>query len=168
MDYFIDTEFLEDGSTIDLISIAVVASDGREFYYTSSEFDRDRVYADAWLTTNVTPHLPHESEWRTRKEIKEALLYFVDQKPTFWAWYADYDWVALCQLFGRMIDLPEHFPKMCMDLKQLQKHLDMSRNDLPSQDGNVHDALADARWNKQVYDCMMNRAVRDAIVLRCR
>lgn len=32
MKYFLDTEFHEDGKTIDLISIGIVAEDGREYY----------------------------------------------------------------------------------------------------------------------------------------
>lgn len=35
--YFYDTEFIEDGKTIDLISIGVVCEDGREFYAESQE-----------------------------------------------------------------------------------------------------------------------------------
>ena len=34
--YFFDTEFYEDGKTIDLISIGIVAEDGREFYAVSN------------------------------------------------------------------------------------------------------------------------------------
>ena len=37
--YFYDCEFIEDGRTIELISIGVVAEDGREFYAVSTEFD---------------------------------------------------------------------------------------------------------------------------------
>lgn len=37
MKFFLDTEFYEDGSTIDLISIGVVTEDGREFYAVSQE-----------------------------------------------------------------------------------------------------------------------------------
>lgn len=36
----------------------------------------------------------------------------------FYAYYADYDWVVFCWLFGRMIDLPKGFPMYCIDLKQ--------------------------------------------------
>jgi hypothetical protein len=36
----------------------------------------------------------------------------------FYAYYADYDWVVFCQLFGKMIDLPNGFPRYCNDLKQ--------------------------------------------------
>ena len=39
MRYFYDTEFIENGRTIELISIGVVAEDGREFYAISTEFD---------------------------------------------------------------------------------------------------------------------------------
>ena len=33
--YFIDTEFMEDGHTIELISIGICCEDGREFYAVS-------------------------------------------------------------------------------------------------------------------------------------
>lgn len=37
MRYFIDTEFIEKPNTIDLISIAIIAEDGRELYLISSQ-----------------------------------------------------------------------------------------------------------------------------------
>ena len=40
-------------------------------------------------------------------------------KPVFYAYYADYDWVVFCWLFGRMIDLPKGFPMYCNDLQQI-------------------------------------------------
>lgn len=43
----------------------------------------------------------------------------VDVTPTFYAYYADYDWVAFCWLFGNMMDLPKGFPMYCNDLKQM-------------------------------------------------
>ena len=39
MRYFYDTEFLEDGETIDLISIGIVAEDGREYYAVNLNAD---------------------------------------------------------------------------------------------------------------------------------
>lgn len=36
----------------------------------------------------------------------------------FYAYYADYDWVVFCWLFGKMVKLPKGFPKYCRDLKQ--------------------------------------------------
>ena len=35
--YFLDTEFIEDGKTIDLISLGIVCEDGRELYLQNSE-----------------------------------------------------------------------------------------------------------------------------------
>lgn len=42
MRYFYDCEFIEDGRTIELVSIGVVCEDGREFYAVSTEFDPER------------------------------------------------------------------------------------------------------------------------------
>lgn len=36
----------------------------------------------------------------------------------FYGYYADYDWVVFCWLFGKMKDLPKGFPMYCIDLKQ--------------------------------------------------
>lgn len=55
MRYFYDTEFIEDGHTIELISIGVVAEDGREYYAVSTEFDPER--AGSWVRTHVLPKL---------------------------------------------------------------------------------------------------------------
>ena len=68
--YFYDTEFIDDGRTIELISIGVVAEDGREYYAISTEFDPER--AGRWVRTNVLPKLPSPSSqlWRSRKQIR--------------------------------------------------------------------------------------------------
>ena len=39
--------------------------------------------------------------------------------PEFYAYYAAYDWVAFCWIFGKMLELPRSFPKYCRDLKQI-------------------------------------------------
>ena len=56
MRYFYDTEFIDNGRIIDLISIGVVADDGREFYAISTEFDPES--AGRWVRTHVLPKLP--------------------------------------------------------------------------------------------------------------
>lgn len=53
-----DLEFLEDGRTIELISIGMVCDDGREYYAVNSGADWDRVRKHQWLMQNVWPHLP--------------------------------------------------------------------------------------------------------------
>ncbi|HXO12259.1 MAG TPA: hypothetical protein VN871_07835, partial [Mycobacterium sp.] len=56
MRYFYDTEFIDDGYNIELISIGIVAEDGREYYAVSTEFNPER--AGNWVRANVLPKLP--------------------------------------------------------------------------------------------------------------
>jgi len=158
MKYFFDTEFIEDGKTIDLISIGVVDENGRELYCCNTAARLD--LANDWVRANVLPHLPpyDDEAWCSREGIKNRLLTFVggDLKPEFWAYYADYDWVALCQLFGTMMQLPSYFPKWCRDLKQLSASLESPRQHPPDPE-DEHDALADARWNKLLYEVLTVR-----------
>lgn len=57
MKYFLDTEFIEQGhgNPIQLVSIGVVAEDGREYYAINSGFDPDS--ANEWVRQNVLPSL---------------------------------------------------------------------------------------------------------------
>ncbi len=82
------------------------------------------------------------SELKDRKTID-------GKKPVFYGYYSDYDWVVFCQLFGRMIDLPPQFPMFCMDLKQLS--VDVGSPKHPKQAKGDHNALEDARWNRDLY-----------------
>lgn len=155
--YFIDSEFDEDGERIILLSIGIACEDGRVFYAESSEADWDR--PNDWVKANVLPHMngPDIPEtWLTRKEIADAIVVFAqggDDAPEFWAWYGDYDWVVLCQLYGRMIDLPKHWPMFAMDVKQLA--VSLGDPALPKQDGMEHHALADARWTKDAHEFLI-------------
>ena len=64
--YYYDFEFIEDGTTIELISIGIVAEDGRELYlvnqgieWTKTRGDLyDRICGHNWLMANVVPQLP--------------------------------------------------------------------------------------------------------------
>lgn len=281
--YFIDTEFLEGSqkeefpislfrkntpNTIDLISIGVVAEDGREYYAISKDFNlkeawnrydekveimygdlrnrfpEGRKYKEYWIRENVLKPIWRElffqandylglskkqaeqffqcvnsGEYdyyfsfkslkcliekygKTNKQIAEEVKEFVFPKingkdvtdfylekrtelykPTFYGYFAGYDWVVFCWLFGKMIDLPNGFPKYFKDLKQIldEKEANLksekgitvkgsyvesvgafeafqfkSIKDIPSypkQDpSKSHNALEDARWNKQLFD----------------
>lgn len=144
-------------------------------------------------------HLNRLLKWygKTKKQIAEEILKFtngfsveklnikpevgvnperwvIDNTPIeFYGYYADYDWVVFCWLFGRMIDLPTGFPMYCIDLKQildekaletycnngtlnsekdLNKRIDYLKtlSDYPKQT-NEHNALSDALFNKKLY-----------------
>ena len=102
-------------------------------------------------------------------------------KPKFYAYYSDYDWVLFCSLFGTMMELPTGFPQYCIDLKQeLDRYIDVidyfhnpefpdkmhsikclspenrleiikQHPDYPIQIINEHNALADARFNRDLH-----------------
>lgn len=150
MRYWFDTEFIEDGHTIDLLSIGIVSEDNKGFYAVSREVDLSK--ANDWVWKNVIPHLDFKLAM-PRMKIREGILNFVGEslpvKPEFWGYYADYDWVALCQLFGRMIDLPKSWPKYCRDIKQLCD--DLGNPKLPIQDNQEHHSFNDAKWNKNAW-----------------
>lgn len=167
MKYFLDSEFIEDGKTIDLLSIALVCQDGRQLYLQNTEAEVTK--ASEWVKKNVYPRLRHATEagmrwcteacdeqcpWRTRREIRDEILAFCDpdkfRKPEFWGYVSAYDWVAFCQLFGPMIALPKGYPMFCRDLIQWCKALGNPK--LPEQGKSEHGALADALWNKATWE----------------
>ena len=151
MRYFYDTEFIDDGRTIDLISIGVAAEDGREYYAVSTEFDERA--AGRWVRAHVLPKLPSPSSpvWRSRGQIRADLEDFfgVDggDPIELWAWIGAYDHVALCQLWGPMTALPPAIPRFTRELRQFWE--DRGCPPLPPRPRDAHDALIDARDNLQ-------------------
>ncbi len=148
MRIFLDTEFSERGSTypIQLISIGMVAEDGREFY--AENYECDWGACNEWVKANVLPHL--NGPRLTLPTLAESIKAFVGaDKPEFWGYYADYDWVVFCQIFGDMVDLPKGWPMYCRDIKQRCDEL--GNPQLPKQESAEHNALNDARWNRQAY-----------------
>src|SRR5215218_1490798 len=142
---WLDTEFIEDGRTIDLLSIGLVRDDGAEYYAEPRETDRTR--ADDWVKANVHPHLTGATT--PRAVIAEEIVAFAGPAPEFWGYYCAYDWVGLCRLYGTLMDLPRGWPMLCRDLRQ---HLDMlSRADVRQPDDMPHHALSDARWIRDTF-----------------
>jgi hypothetical protein len=148
MKYWFDTEFIDDGKTIDLISIGIVAEDGRTYYAESQECDLG--CASEWVKQNVIPHLTGET--KPRQQIADEIADFI--KPNdcieIWAYYGAYDWVAFCQLYGRMLDIPQHIPMFFNDVKSLC--VSVGSPSLPVNDGIKHNALDDAIWTKEAWE----------------
>jgi hypothetical protein len=146
--FFYDTEFIEDGQTIDLVSIGVVAEDGRQFYAVSTAFDPTR--AIEWVRRNVLDKLPPPADpaWRSLERIRTDLLAFLlepGERIELWAWMAGYDHVALAQLWGDMRALPREIPRFTHELRQRWE--DLGSPPLPPAPAGQHDALADAQHN---------------------
>jgi hypothetical protein len=179
-----DCEFLEDGRTIDLISMGMVDDSGREFYAVNREAPWKRIAKHPWLPDNVVPHLPrlHGDErlhrWclsrygrrhnpcmldfahphmMSRQRIAQRVADFVlldGPKVELWADYAAYDHVALAQLFGTMMDLPAGVPMFTHELMQLWERA--GRPEKPKQ-SDEHNALADARHGMAIWRLCMER-----------
>jgi hypothetical protein len=166
MKYFLDTEFIEAGPPYPLIllSIGIVSEDGRAFYAVNSEADGTK--ANDWVKTNVLPHLSRPDGKHTYvapiETIREEILKFChDAVPEFWGYYADYDWVVFCQIFGAMVDLPKGWPMYCRDIKQWCDEL--GNPTLPKQDTTEHNALSDALWNQKAYEFCREVSMRHGL-----
>ncbi|MGH3941350.1 MAG: polyadenylate-specific 3'-exoribonuclease AS [Pseudonocardiaceae bacterium] len=164
MRFFYDCEFIEDGNTIELISIGMVDERGREYYAVSTEFHPER--AGEWVRSHVLPKLPSPADpaWRSREAIRHTLFGFLTstgERVELWAWLAAYDHVALAQLWGPMPALPRAVPRFTRELRQRWE--DLGKPVLPPPPTDAHDALADARHNLQRWRVMeRHRSAREA------
>lgn len=148
--FFFDTEFMDHGDRVELISIGVVGH-GREYHAVNMHANLAR--ANGWVRENVIRHLPEDDAlWKAPEQIRDDLANFlnVGAPAELWAYYSAFDWVLFCQLFGGMMSLPKYVCGFCSDLKQYAVMLGNPL--LPVQTGRAHDALEDARWNAQVYE----------------
>lgn len=155
MRFFLDTEFIERGALHPIvpISIGIVSENGDEYYAEFSDVDWSM--ASDWVLANVKPHL--RGYPKNKEEIAQEIIEFVGESPEFWAYYADYDWVLFCQLYGKMIDLPKTWPMFCLDIKQFMYHVGIERpEEMMVQNYQEHDALADAHWNRGAFLWLMN------------
>jgi hypothetical protein len=171
---FYDTEFIDDGRTIDLISIGAIDDAGREFYRVVADANWSAASRHPFVREHVLPQLPggwvserhrlwhpdlDAPEMAMHDEIgDEFLTWVMEGVPSgetyddvrLWAYYSAYDHVALAQLYGPMAQMPNVLPFWTGDLRQRMDDLGISKEALPVQDKGHHNALDDARWNREV------------------
>ncbi len=225
LDYYLDCEFIECAKqrrvlgvalgqpvpTIDLISLGLVADDGREFYALNRECELAYAWADEWVRKHVllplyNDHIGAKPQYKqvyagigqkfmpaftlstmrslfalqgkTRSEIAFDLLRFVypgtfeaffdgvdrymkgpfpGPEVRFFTHYGAHDWVVMTQLFGRLVDLPEGFPMFNYDLKALEELMKFPHELRPPEPAQAHNALADARWNRDLHRAMLRQ-----------
>lgn len=159
MRFFLDFEFIENGDKHPIIpiSIGMVREDGKDLYYEFADVDWSK--ANPWVIKNIKPTLTGHTN--SKEEIVEAIKTFctvnpaLEHGPEFWAYFADYDWVIFCSLFGTMMDLPKGWPKYCLDLKQYMYHLKVKRDQLNFiVNPKLHNALSDAMWNMDAFNVL--------------
>ncbi len=169
MRVYYDTEFLENGSTIRLISIGMIREDGKRLYRVVKDYPLIVAASNhPWLRANVLTNLPvtydfftgkplwddhhKDSDYRTltdKETVADDVTEFLLDTPDLelWAYYAAYDHVALCQLFGTMMDLPEGIPMYTNDIKQEYFRRYGSQHVTLVQTSGEHNALEDAKHN---------------------
>ena len=181
MKIFFDTEFNENGETIDLISFGAVREDGEELYLINKDMDVSSSFLNDWVRENVLKGIYNEmlhretrvmSGWKfyrndfwfllqecgnTKKEIAEKIVKFAGDEPEFYAYFAYYDWVVLCQIFGTMMDLPTGWPMYCRDLKQTADELSFDTSTIHNLD--EHNPLSDARYCFELWKAMKSLKV---------
>ena len=103
MKIFFDTEFTGLHQNTTLISIGMVAEDGRKFYAEFNDYDKTQI--DRWLKENVIDNLMYDGRpdydtqewyhWGNTKFIKEKLTQWLSQfdKVEMWSDCFAYDWV---------------------------------------------------------------------------
>tara|TARA_R110001606_G_scaffold297277_1_gene445032 strand:- start:5682 stop:6245 length:564 start_codon:yes stop_codon:yes gene_type:complete len=179
--YFYDTEFLEDGKTIELISIGIVTEDGREYYAVNADMPIDRIKNDRWLVENVWKSLPvvgyqehlvtvgagkneircktpghldsKSSLIRPRRLIANEVRDFILDGSGDVELWADYAAYDHVVL-AQLFGKMIHLPEgIPMFTHDLQHALSrLPRMSVPVQSAGVHNALADARHLKVTYE----------------
>ena len=159
MRVWIDTEFVDRGVALsassDLISIGLVRQDGKELYLENASFSPNRGGTSDWHHKNVFPKLEGREKRFWLPEMADQIKAFLAdvETPEFWAYYAGYDWVLFCKIFGTLLDLPERWPQLCLDVKQLMIEigLDNEPPHLVQDPSTKHHALHDARWLRDLH-----------------
>jgi hypothetical protein len=132
---FYDAEFTGLHQATGLISIALCAEDGREFYAEFSDFDVKQ--CDHWINQNVlaltrwanNPKAKPFSKLEGNLQlcfgdyntVKSAVLDWLSvyDSVEIWADCLAWDWVLFCHLFGGALQLPKKIFYMPFDLVTL-------------------------------------------------
>src|SRR5699024_1673000 len=132
---------------IELVSLGVVADDGREFYAVST--DADHSAAGPWVRRHVLPKLPNPSSnaWMSRARIRDELYSFLTAPASgpveLWAWIGASDHVAVCELCGDITARPAAMPRATGDVRHLGAPA--GKPELPARPGGADDAPGVAR-----------------------
>ena len=173
MNLFLDTEFTGLHQQATLISLALVAENGRAFYAEFTDYDASQ--CDDWVQQHVLAHTrwlrepdPTPGRWQEyaltlclgdRAGVRLAVEDWLGQfnRLEIWADCPAWDWVLFCELFGGAFGLPEHIYYLPFDLVTLFKvrklepdadreaFVGWSRPDESAGEEVRHNALYDAR-----------------------
>lgn len=152
MKFFIDTEFISDGKTIDPISIGIVCENDKAIYAEFAKADLSK--ASPWVQENVLPHLRGAGWMLGPIVMRQGVLDFITRNtpegdvPEFWGDYCAFDFVILSQIFGTFDTWPHDWPFFMHDLQQHQAWIGIVA---PARKSH-HEALDDARIIKEQWE----------------
>lgn len=182
MKIFFDTEFTGLHKNTTLISIGLVADDGRKFYAEMTDYDRGQL--NPWLKENVIGNLMRQEDDNTPEDaypdwyysgsiefIRPKLLRWLDEFD-YVEWVSDvahYDFVLLIDLlFKDAISMGNAgYPAVCYDINNdiavfhgitIDEAFNLSREDILEANGVVlaevvkHNALYDAEVIRTIYN----------------
>lgn len=179
---FFDTEFTELTQKAKLLSIALVAESGEQFYAECTDFQPEQI--NPWVQENVLAHFYLEKSDITnsakatirdneaviadaiRKWLQQFEIKNTDVQFQFWADCPAWDWVLFCELFGGSFGRPTNIHYMCMDLATLFQVKgfapDYPRSDFLKEHnkeitGHQHNALYDTWVCKKCYEILIEK-----------
>lgn len=180
-----DLEFTGLHKNTSLISIGLVAEDGRSFYGENYDFDRNQV--DTWLQENVINHtsfikgindfqtmsvsLQNMFLVSTKEGLRDYLIEWFDQFDEEIELVSDvchYDMVLFIDLFGGAFDLPEFICPACHDINQdiaeyhgisLTGAFDLNREAILD----VHDIKIGGVKHNALYDAKVIKAIYEIL-----
>lgn len=134
MNLYFDCEFTGLRKDTTLISIGIVAENGKKFYAEFTDYDKNQ--CDGWIEDNVLRNLKNrynnENYLSFKPEITELsgkedfilnhlkiwLDYLDEENFQFVSDVCHYDFVLLIDLFGSAWDLPKNITPSCHDINQ--------------------------------------------------
>lgn len=180
MKLFFDTEFTGLHKNTTLVSIGIIAENGKTFYAELTDYDQKQI--DEWLEKNVIANLTidkdslgkfgDDANWIVRGDT-ESVKYYLEEwlkqfeKVVFWSDCLSYDWVLFNHIFGHAFSIPENVYYIPFDICTLFEHkgidADISREryaEITNDKGQnqtseymmKHNALYDAKVIKLCYE----------------
>lgn len=182
---FYDTEFIDTGDELILLSIGLEREDGERYYAEPREADLSE--ASDWVEEHVLRHLDSWAAWsanvlnkqyesarelylaktKPRHQIAEEIVAFVGEDPDFFGYVDHYDWVLLSQLYGPLTERPGGWPWGSVNLAIRAVQLGIEpEHDLPLETElkgfehlpeHAHRADAGAAWTRRLYGTILHR-----------
>lgn len=178
MKIFFDTEFTGLHKDTTLISIGLVAGDGKTFYAELTDYDRNQV--NDWIHDHVINYLKFNADlskgtfanlhdgniemYGTKADVRASLRGWLSKYDSVQlvSDVCHYDMVLFIDLFGSAFDLPKNVCPFCYDINHDIAELcvisdaeafDKSREEVCYKkiEGDKHNALYDAKVIKEIY-----------------